>query len=203
MKPSQQALHLQITKDNATLKAEAGEIILLQGDVGSGKSHWLKIIAGLAPAPHGVTITAAEPLRMLFDRHPPCWLGQQLLEELSFGLRPQPSQQELEQQLQFWGLDTLPLEQELHSLNRLQSIQVALASAALAAPAMVLIDAVTDPLPQKHAMMLAAQICRWSKQSATTVVIACNRYETWLPLCSQCWHLPAAGEMPQVRNIYE
>ncbi|ATX82713.1 hypothetical protein Ga0123462_1871 [Mariprofundus ferrinatatus] len=49
-----------ILRDAArSLEAAAGEIVLLIGEVGSGKSLWLKRLAGLASSPPQFTATIA------------------------------------------------------------------------------------------------------------------------------------------------
>ena len=92
---------LEISSLEERLYAYSGEVILLTGAVGSGKSLWMQRMAGLVepPATMEITIdgvacsTSSHPptIRMLFDRWPPVWLGQYVGEELAFGLSTRPS----------------------------------------------------------------------------------------------------------------
>jgi len=193
---------LELNDTTNTLQAQAGEIILLIGDVGSGKSLWLHRLAELTELPPEITVTLNDPdqsapnVRMLFDRWPCIWLGQTVAEELLFGLNHQPEAQHLENALSQWGLDSTPLTTDVQTLNRLQSVRLSLAAMSLATPALVLLDNPTAALSQPDALALITDIHSWVKQSNTTVVVACNRWHDWRSSASQLWRISAPDALP-------
>jgi len=193
------------------VKAAPGEIILLTGEVGSGKSLWLKRLAGLVALPShtSASINGQEPgkvigtVRMLFDQQPPLWLGQSVVEELSFGLKDRPDPERLSELLADWRLSTLDPGCELTSLNRLQTARLNLASMALARPSVALLDNPTDALPEPDAIALRDDIAAWVHRSNTTVVVACNRWHDWQPVATQSWRVTAAEDLPHREGRYE
>ncbi len=199
---------LQLSDAKTSLHASAGEIILLTGHVGSGKTRWLKRLAGLIEAPTGMTVTldgivvkkTKQPIRMLFDRWPPVWLGQTVAEELLFGLGKQPEQQDLEQILSEWGLSELALASGLETLNRIQSLRLSLAAMSLASPAIALLDNPTSALAEEDAITLSEEIARRAKQSDTIIVVACNRWHDWHSSASQIWRVNSPDALPQPRG---
>lgn len=192
---------LALTHAGAGLEAQAGEIILLTGDVGSGKSVWLKRMAALVDLPTGInfSLEAADPVvRMLFDRWPSIWLGQSIEEELKFGLKHSVSEQQQHDILLQWELKDLSLTIEPHSLNRLQSIRLALASMALAKPDLILLDNPSAALPEQIAIDLSEQIADCFKASNTVVVVASNRWHDWRNVATQRWHVSSADTLPEI-----
>ena len=187
------------------LSARAGEIILLCGDVGTGKTVWLKRLAGLTamPANYSASIAGKQPGKelgktlMLFDRQPPLWLGQNVAEELSFGLKKQPATEELTAALAAWDLSAVSLTAELSRLNRLQAIRLSLAAISLAEAELIILDNPTDTLPEADALTLRDDIATWAERTKTTVVVACNRWHDWRPVASQRWQITSTEALPQ------
>jgi len=191
---------LALTHAKAGLGAQTGEIILLTGDVGSGKSVWLKRMAALMDLPDGInfSLKASDPVvRMLFDRWPAIWLGQSIEEELKFALKRSVSKQQLQDVLLQWGLEDRSLTIEPHSLNRLQSIRLALAAMALAKPDLILLDNPSAALPEQMAIDLSEQIADCFKASNTVVVVASNRWHDWRSVATQRWHVSSADTLPE------
>ncbi len=195
-----------ILRDEAqSLQALAGEVILLVGEVGSGKTYWLRRMAGLteSPPPLSITINDNPPgeethsVRMLFDRQPPLWLGQSVAEELCFGLKEKPSTETLLVTLGDWGLTQVELDSDVATLNRLEAARLALASISLAAPKLALLDSPTDALPEADALTLRGDIQTWAKQSNTTVVVTCNRWHDWQAVATQIWRVLATDCLPR------
>jgi len=199
---------LQLSDADASLHATAGEIILLTGHTGSGKTLWLKRLAGLLEPPAKMTVTldgiatkkTPLPIRMLFDRWPPVWLGQTIAEELEFGLDEQPGQQYLEQILSQWGLSGLALTSDPKTLNRTQSLRLSLAAMNLARPAIALLDNPTASLPAEDAMTIIEETTIMATQSDTIIVVACNRWHDWRSSASQIWHISSPDALPQPRG---
>jgi len=166
---------LQLTGVECCLQASAGELVLLMGDVGSGKSVWLQRLAGLSDCPPQISCRTPEVVRMCFDRMPPLWLGGTVEEELLFGLKYRPSVGQMELALSDWQLSDVSLQHDPHSLNRLQSIQLALAAIDLARPGLVLLDNPSAALPEAIALDLSRAIAVWAQSAQTIVVVASNR----------------------------
>jgi energy-coupling factor transporter ATP-binding protein EcfA2 len=198
---------LEISSLEERLHADSGEVILLTGAVGSGKSLWMQRMAGLVepPATMEITIdgvacsTSSHPptIRMLFDRWPPVWLGQYVGEELAFGLSTRPSITSLTNVLEKWGIADLALDTDLQAVNRLQAIRLSLAAMDLATPALVLLDNPTAALPQDDASALCDDIASWAEQSDTIVVVACNRWHDWQYRAKHIWHSNTPDELPR------
>ncbi|WP_018294296.1 ATP-binding cassette domain-containing protein [Mariprofundus ferrooxydans] len=200
------AHHLEIRGDEHALRAASGEIILLSGRNGCGKTLWLQRLANLEPLPaniHAVIDQAPlskQSVRMLSEQWPAIWLGQSIDEEIRFGLNQQPDQQQVSAALSRWGLHDLAAETQVTTLNRLQAIRVSLAAISMATPTLVLLDNPTDALPQHDAATLIADISDWALDSKTIVVVACNRWHDWLPATSQHWQIHSPDLLPQDRG---
>ncbi len=182
------------------LEAGAGELVLLTGDVGSGKSLWLKRMAQLVDLPEGMTcnMSVSVPVvRMLFDRWPCSWLGQTLEEELLFGLKGSFSVAQLEETLLQWGLIDMQLSSQPQSLNRLQGIRLSLAAMDLAQPALILLDNPSTALTEQMALDLSKDIASWQKKRHTIVVVATNRWQDWQSVVSQTWHVKSPMHLPE------
>lgn len=194
------ALNRLILKSSeGRLEAVGRELILLVGDVGSGKSLWLKRLAQLTAMPDGQSIEmddAAPVVRMLFDRWPCSWLGQTVEEELMFGLKERCSLLDLEERLLQWGLDDVALSSGPESLNRLQSIRLSLAAMDLAKPALVLLDNPSAALSEQMALDLSKDIAGWLNRSNTIMVVATNRWQDWQTVVSQTWHVKSPVLLP-------
>ena len=197
---------LKITEAKTSLQACPGELVLITGAVGSGKSLWLKRMAGLTPPPDKVSVSIdgkssdnapAQTVSMLFDRWPAIWLGQHVGEELSFGLSRRPTRSEMIDRLKAWDLDGLSLSADLTSLNRRQAIRLSLAAISLASPLLVLLDNPTDSLPEQEARSLSTEVAAWAKAANLIVVVACNRWQDWQAEATQTWCIHAPEVMPQ------
>jgi len=199
---------LKLIDNKRVLQAHAGEVILLIGDVGCGKSIWLKRMAGLVDFPDAVNmemeIQEVPPVvRMQFDRWPAIWLGGTVEEELTFGLKQQCSTQQLEDVLLAWGLSEISLVAEPQSLNRWQAIRLSLAAVDLAEPTLLLLDNPSAALPESMAKVLSEDIAIWVKRSNTIVVVATNRWHDWRTVAAQTWRVNAPDSLPNITDRQE
>jgi len=191
--------------NNHALHAESGNIIVLSGRNGSGKTLWLHRLAGLEASPAGIRISidlepaAKHIVRMLCEQWPAIWLGQRVDEEICFGLNPRPDEQQIRASLSLWGLPELAAATHTTTLNRLQATRVSLAGNTMAEPALLLLDNPTDALPDTDAAQLIADISNWAQGSKTIVVVACNRWQDWLPAATQHWQVLSPDVLPQVK----
>jgi len=194
---------LELTDAMTILKARAGELILLTGNSGSGKSLWLHRLAALADLPKPVDITLDGlsmdkcTVRLLFDRWPCVWLGQTVAQELTFGLKTKPIPQQLKKALSDWALPAVSLSTEPQTLNRLQSLRLSLAAISLAEPALILLDNPTSSLSKKDAHAVIKDIVNQAEHANTIMVVACNRWQDWQPSASQVWRVTAPDALPQ------
>ena len=202
---------LLINSPAGALQARSGELILLTGASGSGKSLWLQRLAGLCPPPRNCSLTidgkpctesAPNGVRMLFDRHPPIWLGQHVAEELSFGLPERPSMDALTESLTRWGIPEVSLNSEPEKLTRRQGLRLCLAAMDMAKPALVLLDNPTASLSASDAEAICDDVVRWSRSSNLVVVVACNRWQDWQAAATQTWRISAPDEVPQLGDNF-
>jgi energy-coupling factor transporter ATP-binding protein EcfA2 len=192
---------LELTDSMTTLQARSGEIILLTGKVGSGKTLWLHRLAALADMPPSMTITLdgtdKHRVRLLFDRWPYVWLGQTVEQELMFGLKIQPAPQQLEKTLADWGLSDLSIDTELQTLNRIQSLRLSLAAMSLAQAALILLDNPTAALGEFDAHALINDMTDRDLLANAIMVVACNRWQDWQSSASQIWQITRPNALPQ------
>ncbi|TLS68936.1 ATP-binding cassette domain-containing protein [Mariprofundus erugo] len=187
--------------------ATSGDIILVTGKNGCGKSLWLQRMAGLEPFPAGIAADIdgmplqSWPVRMLFDQWPAMWLGQSVHDEMTFGLGRQPEPAEIMKTLADWGLqEGITARTPPSTLNRLQSVRLILASMNMAGPVLALLDNPTDNLSHDDAADLISDIAGWARKSKTIVVVACNRWQDWQVEATQQWHIHCSDELPQLRG---
>jgi len=194
---------LELTDSITTLQARSGDIILLTGKVGSGKSLCLHRLAALADIPESMTITLdgtatdKHSVRLLFDRWPCVWLGQTVGQELMFGLNTKPTPQQFEKILADWGLSGLSIDTELQTLNRIQSLRLSLAAMSLAQADLILLDNPTAALGEQGAHALINDMTDRNLFANTIVVVACNRWQDWQSSASQIWQITTPNAMPQ------
>jgi ABC-type transport system involved in cytochrome c biogenesis ATPase subunit len=196
-----------IRGEQRLLTIHAGEMILVTGPVGSGKTHMLRRLAGLAPLPSSVSLIwdrdADKSVRMLFEHVPPLWVATTLGEELVFGLHPVPDGAEIHQARKAWRLESLADSTPVEGLNRIQAIRLALASMELARTRLALIDNPTASLPLDDADTLREDIAAWTERSTCAVVIACNRYQDWQPWVQQAWRLAIGEDLPAMMQQHD
>lgn len=182
-----QGLHLH--QCGRTTFVPFGQLVCLQGPVGSGKSLLLRRLAGLLPCPSDWYIRFdgdQKTIRLLFDRPRPLWLGETLLDELSFQ-RPGISPRSAERLLARWRIEGVHLHQPLFQLNRLQSIRFALVLMDWEGVRLALLDNPSDALPERDAAALAEDLSTWCKEQGCIVIAATNRPRDWKPFAHRSW----------------
>ncbi|MFQ5582169.1 MAG: ATP-binding cassette domain-containing protein [Mariprofundaceae bacterium] len=197
---------LSIEREDAMMSVQSGDVVLLTGAIGSGKTHFLNQLAGLADMPAGSRMSldgkpwpnksSSRQLRMYFDRYPPLWMAQYVSEELVFGVRPRPTMEALKEALTRWRLNNIGLDTDTQYLNRLQALRLSLASMEIAQPLLALVDNPTDSLSEADAALLRDDMLTWAKRSRCIVVVSCNRWQDWHPWVQHIWHIPSCGAWP-------
>ena len=195
-----------LRNQTATLSVSHGEVVLISGPIASGKSLWLLRLAGIQPLPEDVCCRfdglpwqadANVNLRMLPDDFELLWLGQVVADELSFGLKPRPSDQQMNQMLEAWRVPEVSLSASMKDLNRLQALRVALAALTMAEPDVLLLDNPTAVLPVEDGVLLRQDVRTWAKQTGMVVVAACNRWHDWRDEADQWWRCEGGkGDLP-------
>ncbi|MDX8411329.1 MAG: hypothetical protein R8K46_05585 [Mariprofundaceae bacterium] len=196
---------LVLCRGEMSLSALGGELTLISGPVASGKSTWLLRLAGVYPFPSDVQChfddrpwpaDAGGKLRLLPDGFDRLWMGNDVGDELGFGLRPRPSDECMRQMLDAWRVSGLALDAPLQSLDRLRALRVALAALTLAKPAIMLLDNPTAALPVEDGALLRQDVRAWARQTGMVVVAACNRWQDWRDVADQRWQCSKEGDMP-------
>jgi len=209
---SKPSMGLVLRSGAAALTAARGEVVLISGPVGSGKSMWLLRLAGIEAFPEGVDCQldglpwpgpSGGKLRMLPDDFERLWLGHDVADELSFGLKPRPTEQQMRQMLDAWRVPGLALDAPLQGLDRLRALRVALAAMTLAEPAIMLLDNPVAALPVEDGALLRQDVRVWARQTSMVVVAACNRWQDWRDDADQRWQCSNEGDMPVKMNWEE
>lgn len=173
----------------ADLEVAQGDVLLLSGASGSGKSTWLALVAGLVPATSGELIVAGQKLRALDSLALDAWRGK------TIGLMPQrlhlSAALSVQQNLAFaqWAagvpqdlkrialvLADLGLAELGHrlpmQLSGGQAQRVALARAVLLQPQVILADEPTASLDDAAASDAVSLLVHTARAHAATLVMA-------------------------------
>ena len=196
------------------LTVEEGELCLVVGRTGSGKSTFLRAINGLVPHFTGGTLAG----RVVVDgrdtaHHPPReladvvgYVGQDPLagfvtdtveEELAYGMEqlavpPQVMRKRVEETLDLLGLAELRHE-PLIELSGGQQQRVAIGSVLTAHPRVLVLDEPTSALDPTAAEEVLAAVTRLVHDLGVTVVLAEHRLERVAQFADRVIHLPGDG----------
>ncbi|MEV0459679.1 ABC transporter ATP-binding protein [Catellatospora methionotrophica] len=197
-----------------TLTIDEGELCLVVGHTGTGKSTLLGAINGLVPHFTGgrltgrVTVggrdTATHPPRELADvvgvvgQDPTAgFVTDTVEEELAYGmeqlaLEPAVMRTRVEQALDLLGLADLR-HRGLYELSGGQQQRVAIAAALTAHPRVLVLDEPTSALDPQGAEDVLAAITRLVHDLGVTVVLAEHRLERVIPYADRIVHVGADG----------
>ena len=186
-------------RDTCHARARAGELVLLIGRSGGGKSRTLRRLAGLSAWPEGVRVQwrnkawpprRPPPVYFVPDLWPPVWLGRTLGEELGFGLTKSPAQAELDEVLAKWGLAT-KLAKPTEALARHEAARACCAAAELAARAqraeLVLLDQLLDALALPAARACARMLAQMAAAQRIVVILATAHPRAFAPIAMRIW----------------
>jgi energy-coupling factor transporter ATP-binding protein EcfA2 len=192
--------------DDVTLRIEPGELCVLAGLSGHGKSTLLRAACGLAPHFHGGTFVGRVRVEGLDTReHPPARLGAltgvlfqdpetQLVmgsvrAELALALEsrghsPGEVARGVEEVALALGIDRL-LERSTHELSGGEQQRVALGAALAGRPRVVLLDEPTSQLDPVAGDELIGLLRRLNQEWDTTVVLCEHRIERCLSVADR------------------
>ncbi|GHJ43993.1 cobalt ABC transporter ATP-binding protein [Catellatospora sp. TT07R-123] len=196
------------------LHLDEGELVLVVGHTGTGKSTLLGAVNGLVPHFTGGTLTgrvtvagrdtAHHPPRELADlvgvvgQDPVAgFVTDTVEEELAYGMEqlaldPRVMRARVEEALDLLGLAELR-HRGLHQLSGGQQQRVAIAAALTAHPRVLVLDEPTSALDPTGAEDVLAAITRLVHDLGITVVLAEHRLERVVPYADRVVHLAGDG----------
>jgi energy-coupling factor transport system ATP-binding protein len=188
--------------EDVSLEIQPGELVLLAGLSGHGKSTLLRAACGLVPHHHGGRFAGRVTLGGLDTRaHGPARLGtlagalfqdpetqlvtSSVRSELALGLESRGHgagavARGVEEVALALGIDGL-LERSVHELSGGEQQRVALAAALAGRPAVVLLDEPTSQLDPVAGDELIGLLRRLNQEWETTILLAEHRLERCLP----------------------
>ena len=173
----------------ADLEAAQGDVLLLTGASGSGKSTWLALVAGLVPASSGSVTVAGQDLQQLDNIHSDAWraktigfLPQKLhlsaaltvrgnLELAQWAAGQKTDGKRIAEALTALGVGDLS-ERKPSQLSGGQAQRVALARATLLQPKVILADEPTASLDDEACAAALGMLLATAERQNTTLVIA-------------------------------
>lgn len=200
--------------DNFSLTLPVGEVIVVAGPSGVGKSTFLRCINGLVPHFSGGTLTGnvrvlgldpveATPQVMsrqvgfVFQDPEAQFVMDRVEDEIAFALEnaamsPQEMRVRVEETLDL--LDLAPLRaRPLAELSGGEKQRVAIAAALALRPAILVLDEPTSQLDPKSAEDVLNALVRLNNDLGLSVLLAEHRLERVLPFADQLLYLPGKG----------
>lgn len=208
----------QTVIDDLTLRIDEGELVLLAGPTGSGKSSLLSIINGLAPeftggqlqgsvlidgqAQHETSKSHWSRLVATVMQSPlDSFVADIVEDEIAFGMEthgfaPEAMRQRVEEVLDLLGLAELR-QRPIATLSGGQQQRVAIAAALTLQPRVLLLDEPTSALDPTAADEVLSTVHRLVHDLGLTVIVAEHRIERIIHYADRVLLLHAGGD-PQL-----
>ncbi|RHW27982.1 ATP-binding cassette domain-containing protein [Nocardioides immobilis] len=202
--------------DRVDLAIDHGELVLLAGPTGVGKSTLLGVVAGLVPAFTGGTLTGDVVIdgESVLDRparerahvvgyvgqNPPAWFVTDTVEEeLAFGmeqlgLAAPTMRRRVEETLDLLGIADLR-HRDLRTLSGGQQQRVAIGSVLTTHPRLLVLDEPTSALDPTAAEEVLATLTRLVHDLGVSVLVAEHRLERVVPFADRLCLLGAGGQL--------
>ncbi len=203
--------------DGVDLTVEDGELVLLAGPTGVGKSTLLGVVAGLVPSFTGGRLTGdvlvdgvsviSRPARErahvvgYVGQNPPAWFVTDTVEEeLAFGMEqlglPAPAmRRRVEETLDLLGIADLR-HRDLRTLSGGQQQRVAIGSVLTTHPRLLVLDEPTSALDPTAAEDVLATVTRLVHDLGVSVLVAEHRLERVVPFADRLCLLGADPAHP-------
>lgn len=210
--------------DGVDLTIESGELVVLAGPTGVGKSSLLGVVAGLVPGFTGGTLTGdvlldgtsviGQPSRErahtigFVGQNPPAWFVTDTVEEeLAFGmeqlgLAPATMRRRVEETLDLLGIADLR-HRDLRTLSGGQQQRVAIGSVLTTHPRLLVLDEPTSALDPTAAEDVLATLTRLVHDLDVSVLLAEHRLERVVPFADRLCVLGADPGRPGTVRVGE